>query len=203
MVKSSLYFLVLAVNIFSVQAGWTDAVYATKPLLIPLLGWMLIGNNWREVQWIAGALFFSWVGDILLMLPQDLFVYGLGSFLIAHLLYIRQFFGIWNKKKNPPQPLTSLMIALYLAGLIWILYPGLEPSLKFPVIFYGATISIMWLLAIQTGIRSIQIGALLFILSDSLLAINKFYTPLPAAGAWVMGTYGLAQYFIVRGTKKD
>jgi uncharacterized membrane protein YhhN len=201
MFKSSIYFLVLAANLIVVQVDWPIGIFATKPLLIPLLAWMLSGSSGKEMRWVGAALFFSWVGDMLLMLPVDLFVFGLGSFLIAHLFYIRYFFGIWNQEKYPLHAVTILMIIVYLVGLIWLLSPVLGP-LKIPVILYGTIISLMLFVAIQTGIRSLQIGAALFVLSDSLLAINKFHTPFPSAGAAVMLTYGLAQFYLVRGTRK-
>ena len=174
MFKSSLYFLVLAVNIIAVQTGWDIGVYATKPLLIPLLGWMLMDSENQKVRWVWLALLFCWVGDILLMLPQDLFLFGLVSFLIAHLFYIRHFWGEWDRKTKPIRPVYLVGVALYLIGLLAILIPVLG-DMRIPVIVYGIV---------------------------SILALNKFNNPFLLAGSLIMLTYGLAQYFIVTGTRK-
>jgi uncharacterized membrane protein YhhN len=194
MLKSSLYFLVLSVNIIAVQTGWDIGVYATKPLLIPLLGWMLMDSDRQNARWVWLALFFSWVGDILLMLPQDLFLFGLVSFLIAHLFYIWHFWGEWDRKTKPIRPVYLVGTALFLIALLAILIPVLG-DMRIPVIVYGIIISSMCLFALHTGSSGYAIGALLFVLSDSILALSKFHTSFLLAGSLIMLTYGLAQYY--------
>lgn len=200
-VKSVLFFIVLAANILSVQLDWTTGVYATKPLLIPLLGWMLMDSNKQKARWVWLALFFSWVGDILLMLPQDLFLFGLVSFLIAHLFYIRHFWGEWDRKTQPVRPVYLVGVALYLIGLMGLLFPVLG-DMRIPVLVYGVVISSMLLFALHTGSSGYAIGAKLFVISDSILALNKFNNPFLLAGSLIMLTYGLAQYYIVKSSIK-
>ena len=200
--KSLLFFVVLAANILSVQFDWNIGIYFTKPLLIPLLGWMLAGSDFKKTYWVWLALFFSWVGDMLLMLPQDLFLVGLVSFLIGHLFYIRHFWDEWDRAIRPMQPLYLLGVVLYLIGLMAILYPTLG-DMRVPVIVYGVIISSMLFLALQTGTSGYAIGARLFVLSDSILAINKFGNSFLLAGTMIMLTYGLAQYFIVTGATRE
>lgn len=175
----------------------------TKPLLVPCL----IGLVWLQTRTIRGhgillaALFFSWLGDVLLMLPgEDFFMGGLGAFLSAHVCYI------WIFSRGATfRPLRVLpflgYVALLLAGP---LHGKLPENLQIPVYSYIVVIMIMGIMASlrntqRAGDELILIGAILFILSDSFLALNKFSSPLPLAGIWVMLTYGLAQYFIVKG----
>jgi uncharacterized membrane protein YhhN len=94
---------------------------------------------------------------------------------------------------------------IYYAALLLLLFPHLG-SMKIPVIVYGIVISLMFMLAMhmlfiknKSAGRWMMSGALLFVLSDSLLAINKFYQPFELAGAVVILTYGLAQLFIIEG----
>lgn len=199
--KSVLFFLVLACNILSSEMGLLQGVYATKSLLIPLLAWGLVGSAWGKVKWVWIALFFSWLGDVLLMLPYDLFVFGLASFLLAHVFYVRHFWSVWDRSAFPFQPLYLIGVLVYLIGLLYLLFPVLG-AMQVPVIVYGAVISAMLLLALQTDRLGYRLGALLFVLSDSILAINKFHTPIPFAALLVMSTYGLAQYYLVKESSR-
>ncbi|MEO5583666.1 MAG: lysoplasmalogenase, partial [Saprospiraceae bacterium] len=94
----------------------------------------------------------------------------------------------------------------YLILFLFILYPGMAIGLKIPVTLYGMMLTIMawnsWRCVqhFPLGILAV-IGAVLFVASDSLLAINKFKTPIPYAGILIMTTYIFAQYFIVMGVK--
>jgi uncharacterized membrane protein YhhN len=71
--------------------------------------------------------------------------------------------------------------------------------MRIPVIVYGLVISAMLLFALHAGATDYAVGAVLFVLSDSILALNKFHTSFLLAGSLIMLTYGLAQYFIVTG----
>jgi uncharacterized membrane protein YhhN len=199
--KSLLFFVFLAANILSEQFDWNIGIYLTKSLLIPLLGWILFDSPSRGMRWIWIALFFSWVGDILLMLPMDLFLFGLAAFLFAHIFYIRHFWGEWKRKSEPIRPVYLVGVVLYLIGLMAILTPVLG-EMRIPVIVYGLVITSMWFFALHTGSSDYSIGARLFVLSDSILALNKFHTSFLLAGSLIMLTYGLAQYFIVIGASR-
>jgi uncharacterized membrane protein YhhN len=79
--------------------------------------------------------------------------------------------------------------------------------MKFPVLIYGLVIGTMLAFALwQYGKVPARaawffiVGALLFVASDSMLAINKFKTPITHGGLWIMGTYILAQYLIAKGS---
>jgi uncharacterized membrane protein YhhN len=153
------------------------------------------------------SLLFSSLGDVFLGLDADkLFVYGLGSFLIAHLLYVALFV------RNRPKPLTAslgqrLLVAvliLYSAAMLVWLWPSLG-SLAPPVALYLSAITVMGVTATLAGLQTrwIIVGALLFILSDSMIAIGKFKTPVPYGDHLVWGTYYAGQLLIAVGFLRE
>jgi len=185
--------------------------YVTKPLLMPLLCAYFLA----AVKNIAGfnrniivALFFSWVGDILLMLDSGnslFFILGLSSFLIAHIFYIFFFHAVRLAEAIKSKGFLLIPVVVYYAVLISILSPGLG-DMKLPVRVYGVVICFMLMLALHMFfIRNkkagslMAFGAFLFVISDSILAVNKFYTSFSEAGVLVMLTYGIAQLLIVEG----
>ena len=165
-----------------------------KPIPVLMLIWMVYPQKDR---WLLGALGFSLLGDIILELPQQLpFALGLGSFLIAHILYIRRFLI------RPTQMLwwPLVPIGVYCGTLFWYMIPNLGPLL-IPVFVYVLVIATM----LWSACRYAQsyknylplLGAILFVLSDSLIAINKFITPFSQARYAIIITYWLAQYLII------
>lgn len=202
--KLSLAFgVLLTIHIGGLLANVPLAAILTKPLLVPCL----VGLVWLDRQTVRGhgvmaaALVFSWLGDMLLMRPGDgFFVGGLAAFLSSHVCYIWIFSR--GATFHPLRPLPFLMyVALLLAGP---LYGKLPENLQISVYSYVAVITLMGIVASwrntqRPGYELVLIGSVLFILSDSFLALNKFSAPLPLSGFWVMLTYGLAQYFIVKG----
>ena len=193
----------LAIHIAGLLMDIPLATSLTKPLLVPclmVLVW-LDSRTIRGHELILAALFFSWLGDVLLMLPdEDFFMGGLAAFLSAHVCYI----WIFSREAtyHPLRVLPFLMyVALLLAGP---LHGNLPENLQIPLYSYVVVITTMGIVASlrstqRPGYELILIGSILFILSDSFLALNKFSSPLPLSGLWVMLTYGLAQYFIVKG----
>lgn len=184
----------------------------TKPLIvIAVAGYFFYAT--KDVQsrlkvWIGSALLFSWGGDILLMFQDKkslFFLLGLSSFLLAHIFYIIFLHKVRLAEKIKPRLWTLLVIAIYYSVLITFLSPWLG-DMRLPVRVYGMVISFMLLLALhllflanrKAGLY-IAIGAILFVLSDSLLAINKFYQSFEAAGFLIMLTYGLAQFLLIVG----
>jgi uncharacterized membrane protein YhhN len=153
------------------------------------------------------ALAFSGLGDMLLGIEgENLFTYGLGSFLIAHLFYVALF------TRNLPRPLglgtgrklLIFLLLLYSAAITTWLGPALGP-LAIPVIFYMSAISAMCLTAILAGFRTslVVLGALLFILSDSLIAVAKFKMPIEHGNYLVWATYYCGQLAIATGFLRE
>jgi uncharacterized membrane protein YhhN len=183
----------------------------SKPLILPLLiAYCLSSLPVRNYYFLA-ALVFCWIGDVLLMFQGEMFfISGLVAFLTGHVLYIFCYRQLRISNSNavllPTQKIRfSLPIVLAGTGLVTILFPYLG-GMKIPVMIYALVITVMAMQALFrygfTNPKSFTLiftGALFFMLSDSLLAINKFMNPLPLASLAIMTTYILAQYLIVEG----
>ncbi len=197
-----------------VEIAWIDM--ATKPfLMIALLVFYLSAREGKPnylSKLIIGALVFSWIGDVLLMLQgqfDSLFIFGLAAFLIAHLFYV---FGFRKARFNAPTEINNSFVRirfaflLFIGGaLIYILYPNLG-ELLIPVVLYTLVIVSMGISGLLrrgwTSDKSfilVYSGALLFIMSDAMLGINKFLNPIIQARLLIMATYIAAQFLIVKG----
>jgi alkylglycerol monooxygenase len=151
---------------------------------------------------LLGALAMSLAGDAFLMFP-GYFIPGLVSFLVAHLLYIALFRMGQRWFPNRRALAITLGVGAVMYAYLW--QGGLPAALRMPVAAYVIVIALMAAQAIgrATVLRDgaavgVAIGAGFFMLSDSLLAVNKFVSPLPMAQVWVLSTYYLAQILIVR-----
>lgn len=202
----------LLADIAGIQLGLDWLQWVSKPLILPFLI-LYFFSSVRTIssplnKWIYLALFFSWCGDVLLMfdgINALFFIFGLSAFLLAHIFYIMFFHFVRIREKIAGNGWFLLFLLIYYSILIKKLSPYLG-ELTIPVRVYGLVISIMLLMAMHmTSLRvkkagwSMLAGAALFVLSDSVLAINKFYQPFEAAGLVIMLTYGAAQFFIVKG----
>jgi len=209
---AALFFICLAVNLFGISLNDQSLQNASKPFLIIILmiyffSQTRIGEN-KLKKWILIALFFSWAGDILLIFQHKnelFFLLGLSAFLSAHIFYIIFFNAIRVNENIKNSWVLFLIVVVYYAVLIFILFPHLG-KMRLPVMVYGIVISLMFMLAMhmlfsknKIAGKWMMIGALLFVLSDSMLAINKFYNSFEIAGILVMTTYGLAQFLIIEG----
>jgi len=209
----TLFFILIAfTDLVGVQYGLPIVHTIAKPLLIPILAAMLYNSGLVSTKKIVlTGLFFSWWGDIFLLLDSAgslYFIAGLTSFLTTHVLYIFYFLSVKNQAPSlfKKQPIWFLATLVYGVGLVILLLPHLG-ELKIPVVLYATVICSMLLSSLHIYLKTNRpanklfvLGATLFVLSDSLLAINKFYQPFPMAGVGIMLTYCLAQYFIVRGS---
>ncbi|MCP4667779.1 MAG: lysoplasmalogenase [Deltaproteobacteria bacterium] len=214
MKKSDILFTVLAMgsailHIWAEYHGPPLQIYVFKPLtmvfiLIIALTKAKEGLSFYAYAVIAG-LVCSMTGDLFLMLPTDRFVAGLVSFLIAHLFYIAAFtygrpirFTLW-----PP-----VLFALYGVFIYVILHPYLG-DMKIPVFVYVLVIMIMgwraWERWAHTHMKTALLaffGAMLFIISDSILALNKFREHFEMARALSLSTYFSAQWLIALSVSK-
>jgi uncharacterized membrane protein YhhN len=184
-----------------------------KPLImIGLMAYYWVMSPARSRLFFV-ALFFCWLGDVLLIFQSNdplFFISGLASFLAGHIVYIfcyRQLQTSPSSKELLGSQKVRFAFPIILAGtgLVTILYPFLG-ALRIPVMIYALAITLMALTALfrygRTNSKSfllIFIGAVLFMVSDSILAINKFHHAFSAAGALIMLTYSVAQFLIVEG----
>jgi uncharacterized membrane protein YhhN len=149
--------------------------------------------------WFVVALVLCLLGDVLLMLPQDLFVFGLGAFLLGHVAYV---VGMHVEGVSAGRFLVGIVVvmaALAVLGTVILraVRAGPDPALAGPVVAYMFVISAMVASAIGVG-RWIGIaGATSFYVSDALIAWDRFKQPIPHGRVAIMVTYHLAQVGLV------
>ena len=190
--------------------GLVDLHRVFKPLVMVFAIFFIAINEHPTVttgtfrSTFIAALTFSLAGDVLLMFP-GYFIPGLVAFLLAHLCYIALFRqGVpWFPSRRAL--LATLAIGAAVYALLW---SGLNPVLKIAVAAYVVAIALMAAQALgrATVLRDpaatgVAVGAGFFMLSDSLLAVNKFVSPLPMAQVWVLTTYCLAQILLVHNAR--
>jgi uncharacterized membrane protein YhhN len=184
----------------------------TKPsiLLALFIYFAVNGKSLERPTYILmlAALFFSWLGDVFLMydtVAPNYFILGLIAFLTAHLLYCAIFAKRFSKQVILSFWVVLVVLIVYGGILFLQLQDGLG-KLQVPVIVYITAILLMALTAFgRKGMVNVQsfklvfLGALFFIVSDSILAVNKFLFGVPYSHILVMGTYATAQFLITKG----
>lgn len=200
-------FLVFALlHLFALWEGSEVVARVTKTLLLPiLLIWTWPISS--KLPWLRLAIFASWVGDVLLLKGEEelFFMLGLGSFLIAQIAYGYTFLKSDSNQKGllREKPLLALAVLLLAVVIYVYLYPFLGEML-IPVSIYVCAITFMVLSAINRrgfeskGSTVLIIAVFSFMLSDTLLAVNKFAVEIPRASVWIMLTYIMAQYGIAQ-----
>ncbi len=192
--------------------GKEDMAWWLKPLLIPfLISIVAISDKFPTQKILLLALFFSWIGDVLLLFSEKhslFFIFGLVAFLIAHLVYIFLFQKQTKINNNKIYLRFIPIVLIYLLGILSSLWSSLQ-DMKIPVAIYALVISTMLLTSIKAYFEwkkpanlLVLIGAVLFVVSDSILAINKFYTPIPISSLLIMSTYLGAQFCISKAILK-
>jgi uncharacterized membrane protein YhhN len=189
--------------------------YIFKPLTTALIFLIALGTrdpvSVRYRSAVLIGIVMSLCGDIFLMLPKSVtssgFLLGLGSFLIAHLFFLR---ALTTDTRLFARPLVLAAFLLLALGNLLVLWPGLADGLKIPVVAYMFCLVAM---TSQAVIRFLQqrtaaskmaaLGGIFFLASDTLLAYNKFYAPLPATSVLVLGTYYAALFLIAHSVAKD
>jgi len=193
---------------------------AVKALLMPSLIFFYhsqIRGNYNLIhRLVMSGLGFAWIGDISLLFlneqknflisTDDYFILGFIALLLTQLLYIMAF--NLPKGKNTifsTRIYQTLIVLAYGCILIWYLYYSLG-DMKVPVILYAIIILSMLLSALNrygkvngVSYMFVVIGAIMFVLSDSMIAINKFHIKFDFARTLIMITYLAAQYLIVLG----
>ena len=183
--------------------GWRWLHWICKPLatvLVLAMAWRArppLSLRYRRRVLIGLGL--ALLGDVLLMLPGDFFVPGLAAFLLGHIAFI----AAWlDDSRFAVRPLAWLVCLLAAVGLLWLLWLFVAPELRVPVVIYALVLATMagqaagraWQHATMADAlaqpaRHAAFGALLFMVSDSLLAWDRFRHALPLSALWVLGTY--------------
>ncbi|QPC31257.1 lysoplasmalogenase [Caldimonas thermodepolymerans] len=185
--------------------GWLPWVF--KPLttlLVIAYAATRAGDVPRRRRWVLAGLAWSLAGDVALLWPQSGFIFGLVSFLIAHLCYVAAFTATTRFGASPSAFATYAVVSAAILSQLW---PHVPAGLRLPVLAYVVCLAAMaaqaaawwWTCPPGSGRRGAglaAVGGALFLASDTLLAFNKFAEPLPLASLWVLSTYWSAQWCI-------
>jgi len=196
--------------------GWRWLHWCGKPLataLIFVLAWRAQpAQSPRYRRRILAGIACSLLGDVFLMLPGDLFVPGLVAFLFGHLCFIAAFLGDSRFGARPLLLLASLGYGAVNLALLW---DAIDAPLRVPVVVYVLVLACMGGQALvrarlfarrgdaqAPAARLAALGALAFMLSDSLLAWNRFHGAIPWSSLWVLSAYYLALWWIARSVQR-
>ncbi len=181
------------------ELSFTASIIKTVPLISLIL---LVDLKCLYNKIIFAGFLLSLVGDIFLSQAVDLFIPGLAFFLVAQIFFI---FAFYTQTKLPALVSAALSFA-YGAGVFFFLKPY-TGDMAIPVGVYAFVISAMlWRAAAQYDKQGFAkyafYGALFFCVSDTLLALNKFYSPMPCLDYGVILTYWVAQFLIYLSTNR-
>jgi alkenylglycerophosphocholine hydrolase len=207
-------FLLLALALVAAAGNWIAVErgpklleYVCKPLTLALLLATALALDPADDgvrTWFVIALGLCLLGDVFLMLPQDLFVPGLASFLLGHLAYVGGFLsdGMVTSRLGIGILVVTVAIAVIGTTILRHVRAGSDPAMAGPVTAYMLVISVMVACAVGVGSPLAIVGAGLFYASDSLIAWNRFVSPDgtgPTAHPRlaIMTTYHLAQVALV------
>ncbi len=178
----------------------------TMLLVIVVAGLAIDPPSFLYKRLIIVGLVTSLIGDVLLMLPVDLFLPGLIAFLIAQIIYTIAFIKVGGFYRSIWGVLPFLVFGLI---ALYFLAPGLGDML-IPVLFYLVVILIMvwqafgqWRQTRETRALFALVGAIFFVISDTALAFNRFNAPIAQASLIVLSTYYLAQWLLALSAGSD
>lgn len=194
----------------------TQLDYIFKPLILAWIAmyFLLLARQIdRKVVRLALLAFLaSWCGDLFMMFAADFiyFILGIASFLVAQVVYAFLFLHTINLSGKKPflkkKPFWMIPYIAYGIIIYIVLFPHLGAVLRISVFVYVVAILSMSVMALNrygnghpVSFVLVFSGSLLFIVSDSLIAVNRFLVAIPFEGLLVMSTYIAAQYLIMRG----
>jgi uncharacterized membrane protein YhhN len=193
------------IDFFGIYLDKQMMINFAKPMLMITLFWYYYSNAKKLNKYFVLGLFFSFLGDILLLgVGAMYFVFGLLFFLIAHVFYIIMVLKIIQITKPKEFIIAGVPFLLLFLVLMNVLYAGLG-IMKIPVIIYAVTISFFGIVSLILYLQAktkisllLLVGVLTFITSDTILALNLFYKKQSFYPLLIMMTYVLAQYLICR-----
>lgn len=179
--------------------------FAAKPattLLLIAWAWPRGATQPLQRRWLRVGLWLSLGGDVALLWPEQGFLPGLVSFLLAHLAFMRSM-ATQSRFGRPPWPFVGYAgLAALLIGLL--LWPGLPADLRVPVLVYVAVLVAMagqgaawWLQVRSRAAGFAALGGAAFLVSDSLIALDRFAGGLPLATVWIHSLYWLSLAWMV------
>lgn len=186
--------------------------YISKPVMMPLLALFYIIGNLSINLWIIAGIFGGFAGDVCLMMPdpkgtKKFFKIGLISFLFGHIFYIVAF--IQAAMGFSDYKWWSILLAIPYILIGAFTYPRLikhTGKMTIPVTIYlivivlmGVSTTFLWGSRAPLGVGLAMIGALIFMISDTINAFNKFAQEIPYERLLTMSTYLLGQFLLVLG----
>jgi len=186
-------------------------VYIFKPLATVLILAVALGNAAKTkllfARWIAIGIFFSLFGDVLLIWPNKWFLPGLAVFLLAHVAYLAAF---TRDAKFPASAIVWLALLAVAAANFLALRAHLPRGLAPPVAIYAFALATMTAQAIGRALllhtlaaNFAALGAVFFLLSDTLLGWSRFYHTTPLAPVFILAPYFAAQFLFALSTMPD
>jgi uncharacterized membrane protein YhhN len=216
--KAYFYWIIAVLEIISLAFEINTLHQICKPLLMIalLIYFWDKSDNRKDERWVSFvtlALAFSWIGDIMLLFAFKHFMFffaGISAFLGAHIVYIIAYKrATFKDQLNFKWSFFPFIVVAYLALMAYLILPYIDSIIQVPISLYAIVLALMivvaWYRKNQTTDESFQLvvlGAALFTISDSVLAINRFSHTIPYAGVAVMSTYIIAQWLIVNGLLK-
>jgi len=192
--------LAIAAAPWALNAAWLGFVFKPLATLVVIAyAWRRAGGRGDVRRAVLAGLVLSLGGDVALLWPQQGFLPGLVSFLLAHLAYLWAF----TRERALAAWRTPFVVYAGVAGLVLaLLWPGVPGALRLPVLAYvlclasmAAQAAVLWRAGLpRSGV--LAVGGALFLASDSLLATNRFAVALPAERLWVLASYWSAQWCI-------
>lgn len=196
-----------ALTIYAEYRGPRRNVYLFKPLTVVLIILIALEPKFQVAsfyRWmIIAGLIFSLAGDVFLMLPRERFIQGLICFLFAHIFYIAAFTSGASHSLS-----ISIVFPFLIHGgaMLRLLWSSLG-KMKIPVLIYMLVILLMAVQATgrfaatrEMGSALAMVGAILFVASDSILAVDKFRGRFKSAQFFILSTYFAAQWLIALST---
>ncbi|MEZ0447794.1 lysoplasmalogenase [Cellulomonas sp. ICMP 17802] len=195
----AVFVAVVVVQLTAEATGAEDLARVSQWLLMPVLAAVVASaTRWPRghlVTWVLVALGFSWLGDLVPSLVGDdaSFLVMVGFFLLAQVAYVVAFAPHAGRSVLRRRPVLLLPYAAVLVGLVAVCAPG-AGALLVPVAVYGGVLTAMAVLATGLG-RLAAVGGAVFLVSDSLIALDAFVPSwdLAGQGFWVMLTYVVGQ----------
>jgi len=195
------YFLLFFIfaTLYTVSTFFGDYPFNWALKVIPML--VLIFIAFKQLKTKAQHLFliglgFSTVGDFILTYYQDSgFIFGLAAFLFAHLFYLSSLYPIEKKNLVP-----VAVYVVYGAAMLQLIVPGLA-ALLIPVLIYMSVLLLMGIFTLSSTKSNIWliVGGISFVISDSLLGLNKFHAPIANSHTLIMVSYYFAQFSLLKG----
>lgn len=206
---ASLVFLLVAItDVYAVVVQNKNLEIIFKPLLMTILVIVYLLSVKKVNFWLVSALFFSFWGDVFLLDKTNYFVFGLASFLIAHIMYVKMTSQFLKKQLFTKVIRAAIIFITLFAGVLFLIKDNLGEMLV-PVIVYGIAISAFGTCALLNYQQDktianlwLLLGAILFIASDSLIALNNFYQPTHLFNVLIIVLYVVSQYLIVNSMLK-